>query len=121
MQETQGDKRFVSVVRPTTTVAYISIEELTKSRVSLNHNTPKLPPRPTRFLLSIPTKRRATQTSQDFTIILGSSRVIPSYLGDRIPKSNKCNKVVRERMRCPCLKVAHSRKLESSLKNKKQY
>jgi hypothetical protein len=67
---------------------------LTKSRVSFNPNPPKLPPRSTQFSLSIPTKRRVIQTSQDFTKILGSSRATPSHLGDWIPKSNKRNEVV---------------------------
>jgi hypothetical protein len=56
------DTKFVSVVQPTTNVAYVSVEDLTKDQVSFNHNPPKLPPRPTRYLLSISTKRRAIQT-----------------------------------------------------------
>jgi hypothetical protein len=76
------DTRFVPEVQPITKVAYVSIEELTKSWVSFNPNPPKLPPRPTRFLLSNPMKRRAIQTSRDFTTILGSSRTTPSHLGD---------------------------------------
>jgi hypothetical protein len=67
------DTRFVPEVLLTTNVAYVSVEELTKSQVSFNHNPRKLSPRLTRFLLSNPTKRRAIQTSQDFTTILGSS------------------------------------------------
>jgi hypothetical protein len=55
---------------------------------------PKLPPMPTRFLLSIPMKRRAIQTSRDFTTILGSSRTTPSHLGDGIPKNNKLKEVI---------------------------
>jgi hypothetical protein len=39
-------------------------------------------------------KRRAMQTSRDFTTILGSSRATPSHLGDWIPKSNKRNEVI---------------------------
>jgi hypothetical protein len=31
MQETQGDTKFVPEVQPTTKVAYVSVEELTKS------------------------------------------------------------------------------------------
>jgi hypothetical protein len=76
------DTRFILEVRPTTKVAYISVEVLTKSRVSFNPNPPKLPPRSTRFSLSIPMKRRAIQTSRDFTTILGSSQATPSRLGD---------------------------------------
>jgi hypothetical protein len=76
------DTRFVPEVWPTTKVAYVSVEVLTKSQVSFNPNPPKLPPRPTRCSLSIPTKRRAIQTSQDSITILGSSRVTPSHLGD---------------------------------------
>jgi hypothetical protein len=53
-----------------------------------------VPPRPTRFLLSNPTRRRAIQTSWDFTTILESSWATPSLLGDWIPKSNKHNDVV---------------------------
>jgi hypothetical protein len=82
MQETQGDTRFVPKVQPTTKVAYIFVEELTKSWVSLNHSPPKLPPRSTWFSLSIPMKRRAIQTSPDFTTTLGSSWATPSRLGD---------------------------------------
>jgi hypothetical protein len=82
MQETEGDTRFIPEVWPTTKVAYDSIEELTKSRVSFNHNPPKLPSRSIRFLLSNPMKRGVIQTSQGFTTIIGSSRVTPSYLGD---------------------------------------
>jgi hypothetical protein len=47
--------------------------------------------------LSIPTKKRAIQTFQDSTIILGSSRTTPSRLGDWILKSNKHNWDHRER------------------------
>jgi hypothetical protein len=77
-----GGIRFVSEVWLTTKIEYVSIEELTKGRVSFNPNPPKLPSRPTRFLLSIPTKRRTIQTSQNFTTILGSSWVTPSHVGD---------------------------------------
>jgi hypothetical protein len=63
MQETQGDTKFVPKVQPTKKVAYVSVEELTKSQVSFNPNPPKLPLRPTRCSLSIPMKRRAIQTS----------------------------------------------------------
>jgi hypothetical protein len=94
MQETQGDTRFVPKVCPTTKVAYVSIEVLTKSRVSINPNPPKLPLRSTQFSLSIPMKRRTKQTFQDFITIIGSSRVTPSRLGDWISKSNKCNEVI---------------------------
>jgi hypothetical protein len=66
------DTRFVLEVQPTTMVAYVSVEVLTKSRISFNPNPPKLLPRTTRFSLLIPTKRRAIQTSRDFTTILGS-------------------------------------------------
>jgi hypothetical protein len=59
----RGDTRFVLEVRSTTKVVYVSVEELTKSQVSFNHNPPKLPPMPTQFSLSIPTKRRLIQTS----------------------------------------------------------
>jgi hypothetical protein len=76
------DTIFVPEVQPTIKVAYVSVEELTKSQISFNPNPPKLPPRPTRTLLSNPTKRRAIQTSQNFTTILGSSRTTPSRLGD---------------------------------------
>jgi hypothetical protein len=62
MQETQGDTRFVPEVRSATKVAYVSVE-LTKNQVSFNPNPPKLPPKSTRFSLSILTKRRAIQTS----------------------------------------------------------
>jgi hypothetical protein len=89
------DTRFILEVRPTTKVAYISVEVLTKSRVSFNPNPPKLPPRSTRFSLSIPMKRRAIQTSRDFTTILGSSQATPSRLGDWIPKINKHNEVIK--------------------------
>jgi hypothetical protein len=82
MQETQGETRFVPKVRPTTKVAYVSIEELTKIRVSFNPNPPKLPLRPTRLLLSNPMKSGAIQTSRDFTTMLGSFRATPSRLGD---------------------------------------
>jgi hypothetical protein len=37
------DTRFIPEVRPTTKVAYISVEELTKSRIFFNPNPPKLP------------------------------------------------------------------------------
>jgi hypothetical protein len=74
MQEAQGHTQFVPEVRPTTKDAYVSIEELTKSRVSLNINPPKMSQRPTWLSLSIPTKRRAIETSRGFTTILGSSR-----------------------------------------------
>jgi hypothetical protein len=47
LQEAQGDTRFVPKVRPTTNVAYISIEEITKGWVSFNPYPPKLAPRPT--------------------------------------------------------------------------
>jgi hypothetical protein len=76
------DTRFVLEVRPTRKVAYVSLEVLKKRRVSFNPIPPKLPPRSTRFSLSIPMKRRAIQTSWDFTTILGSSRATPSHLGD---------------------------------------
>jgi hypothetical protein len=76
------DTRFILKVQPIIKVAYVSAEELTKSRVSFNHNPPKLPPRPTRFSLSIPMKRRVIQTSRDFPTIIGSSRATPSHLGD---------------------------------------
>jgi hypothetical protein len=94
MQEAQGDTRFVPEVLPTTKVAYVSIEVLTKSRVSFNPNPPKLPPRLTLFSLSNPTKRRTIQTSWDITTILGSSRATLSHLWDWIPKSNKRNEDV---------------------------
>jgi hypothetical protein len=94
MQETQGNIRFVPEVQPTTKVAHVSVEVLTKSQVSFNPNPPKLPPRSTQFSLSIPTKRRAIQTSQDFTTIHRCSWVTPSHLGDWIPKSNKRNEVI---------------------------
>jgi hypothetical protein len=94
MQEIQGDTRFVPEVRSITKVAYVSIEVLTKSQVSFNPIPPKLPPRSIRFSLSIPMKRRAIQTFQDFTTILGSSRETPSHLGDWIAKSNKRNEVI---------------------------
>jgi hypothetical protein len=58
MQEIQGDTRFVPEVQPIIKVAYVSIEVITKSRVSFNPIPPKLPPRSIRFSLSIPTKRR---------------------------------------------------------------
>jgi hypothetical protein len=76
------DTRFVREIQPTTKVAYVSVEVLIKSRVSLNPNPPKLPPRSNRFSLSISTKRRAIQTFQDFTTILRSSWATPSRLGD---------------------------------------
>jgi hypothetical protein len=95
MQEIQGDTRFVPKVQPTTKVACVSVKVLTKSQVSFNHNPPKLPPRSTRFSLSITTKRRAIQTSWDFTTILGSSRATPNRLGDWIPKTNNRNEVVK--------------------------
>jgi hypothetical protein len=43
MQETKGDTRFILKVRPTTKVAYVSIEVLTKSRINriLNINPHK--------------------------------------------------------------------------------
>jgi hypothetical protein len=94
MQETRADTRYVPEVQPTTKVAYVSVEELTKSRVSSNPNPPKLPPRSTRFSLSIPIKIMAIQTFWDFIIILGSSRMTPIRLGDWIPKSNKRNEVI---------------------------
>jgi hypothetical protein len=81
MQETQGDTRFVLEVWPPIKDAYIFVEELTKSQVSFNPNPPKLPQRSTQFSLSIQTKRKAIQTSQDFTTIHGSSRATPSRLG----------------------------------------
>jgi hypothetical protein len=74
MQEAQGDTRFIPEVQPPTKDAYISIEELTKSRVSFNHNPPKMSQRPTWFSLSIPMKRRVIQISQGFTTILESSQ-----------------------------------------------
>jgi hypothetical protein len=61
------DTRFVPEVWPTTKFAYVSVEVLTKSRVSFNPNPPKW---------------RTIQTSQDVTTILGSSRVTLSHLGD---------------------------------------
>jgi hypothetical protein len=45
MQEV--DTRFISEVRSTTKVAYVSVEVLTKRRVSFNPNPLKLPPRST--------------------------------------------------------------------------
>jgi hypothetical protein len=74
MQEAQGDTRFVSENPPPIKDAYVSVEELTKSWVSFNPNPPKMSQRPTLFSLSIPMKRRAIQTSQGFTTILGSPR-----------------------------------------------
>jgi hypothetical protein len=59
MQEAQGDTRFVAKVWSPTKDAYVSVEELTKSRVSFNSNPPKMSQRPTWFSLSIPMKRRA--------------------------------------------------------------
>jgi hypothetical protein len=114
LQETQGDHtRFVPKVRPTTKVAYVSIEELTKSRGSFNHNPPKLPPRLTRCSLSIPMKRRAIQTSQYSTAILESSQVTPSHLEDSIPKSNKHDEIVEGEGEVLLLEsVAHSRERE---------
>jgi hypothetical protein len=56
------DTRFISEVQPTINVAYVSVEDLTKGQVSFNPNPPKLPPRPTRYLLSISMKRRIIQT-----------------------------------------------------------
>jgi hypothetical protein len=47
MQEAQVDTRFVPEVQPATKDAYISVEELTKSRVSFNHNPPKMSQRQT--------------------------------------------------------------------------
>jgi hypothetical protein len=82
LQETQGDTKFVPEVQPTTKVVYVSVEGLTKSRISFNHNPPKLPSRPARCSLSILMKRRVIQTSRYSTITLGSSRATPSYLGD---------------------------------------
>jgi hypothetical protein len=97
MQQAQGDTRFVLKVWSTKKVTYVSIKMLTKSQISFNPNPPKLPPRLTWFSLSIPTKRRAIQTSRDFTIILGSSWTTPNRLGDSILKSNKCTRGRRGR------------------------
>jgi hypothetical protein len=110
------DTRFIPEVQPTTKVAYVFVEVLTKNRVSFNPNPSKLPPRLTRCLLSIPTKRRAIQTFWDSTTILGSSWVTPSHLGN-----NKHNEVVEGEGEVLLLEsVAHSRELKSSLKNKNQ-
>jgi hypothetical protein len=115
------DTWFVPEVQPTTKVAYAFVEVLTKSRVSFNPNPSKLPPRLTRCLLSIPTKRRVIQTFWDSTTILGSSWVTPSHLGDWTPMSNKHNEVVEGEGEVLLLEsVAHSRELKSSLKNKNQ-
>jgi hypothetical protein len=95
MQGTQGETGFVFEVRPTTKVAYVSVGVLTKNQVSFNPNPPKLPRRSTQFSLSIPMKRRPIQTFWDFTTILGSSRVTPSFLGEWIHKSNKHNEVIQ--------------------------
>jgi hypothetical protein len=115
------DTRFVPQVQPTTKVAYVFIEELTKSRLSFNPNPPKLLPRSSWFALSIPTKRRAIQTSQDSITILGSSQATPSHLEDWIARSNKHNEVIEGEGEVLLLEsVAHSSKLESSLKNKNQ-
>jgi hypothetical protein len=66
-------------------------------------------------------KRWAIETSQDSTTILGSSWVTPSRLGDWIPKSNKYNEVIGGESEVLLLEsMAHSRELESSLKNKNQ-
>jgi hypothetical protein len=115
------ETRYVPKVWPTTNVAYISVEVLTKSRVSFNPNPPKLPPRPTRCSLSIPMKRRTIQTSRDSTTILGSSRATPSHLGNWIPNSNKHNEVIDGDGEVLLLEsVGHSRELKSSLRNKNQ-
>jgi hypothetical protein len=47
MQEAQGETRFIPVVRPPTKNAYVSVEELIKSRVSFHPNLPKMSQRPT--------------------------------------------------------------------------
>jgi hypothetical protein len=47
MQEAQGDTRFVPEVRSPTKDAYVSVEELTKSRIIFNRNPPKMLQRPT--------------------------------------------------------------------------
>jgi hypothetical protein len=121
MQEKQGDTRFIPEVQSTTKITYVSVEVLTKSRVSFNPNPLKLPPRPTRCSLSIPTKRRAIQTFRDSTTIVGSSRATPSYLGDWILKSNNHNEVIEGEGEVLLFEsVAHSRELKSSLKNKNQ-
>jgi hypothetical protein len=121
MQGIQRDIRFVSKVRPTTKVAYVSIEHLTKSYISFKPNPPKLPPKPIRCSLSIPTKSRTIQTSRDSTTIHMSSQAAPSRLGDWIVKSNKHNEVIEEEGEVFLLEsVAHSRELKSSLKNKNQ-
>jgi hypothetical protein len=115
------DTRFVPEVWPTTKIAYVTVEVLTKSRVCFNPNPPKLPQRPTWCSLSILTKRRVIQTSRDSTTILGSSRATPTHLGDRISKSNKHNEVIEGEGEVLLLElVAHSRELKSSLKNKNQ-
>jgi hypothetical protein len=90
------DTRFVPKVRPTIKVTYVSVEELIKNRVSFNPNPPKLPPRPIRCSLSIPTKRRTIQTFWDFTTILESSRTTTNHLEDWTPQRNKHNEVVEE-------------------------
>jgi hypothetical protein len=59
------DTKFVPEVQPTTKVAYVTVEELTKGQVSFNHNPPKLPSKPTRCSLSIPMKGRTIQISRD--------------------------------------------------------
>jgi hypothetical protein len=122
MQETQGDTIFVPKIRPTIKIAYVSIEVLTKSRVSFNPNPPKLPPRLTRCSLSIPTKGRTIQTSRNSTTILGSSQETPSHLGDWISKSNRCNKIIEGEGEVLLLEsVAHSKGAQIfSQKNKDQ-
>jgi hypothetical protein len=94
--------------------AYVSVEELTKSWISFNHNPPKMSQRPTWFSLSIPTKRRTIQTSRGFTTILGSSRATLAIYGIQSPRVTNATRSSRERVRCSCLKVAHSRELKSS-------
>jgi hypothetical protein len=62
----------------------------------------------------------AIQTPQGFTTILGSSRVTLAVLGIQSPRVTNTTRSSRERVRCSYLKVAHSRELKSSLKNKIQ-
>jgi hypothetical protein len=73
MQEAQGDTRFVSEVWPTIKVAYVSIEELTKSQVSFNPNPPKLPPRPNPMLTVNPHEEEGNTNILGLTTLLGSS------------------------------------------------
>jgi hypothetical protein len=102
MQETQ-DTRFISKIRPTTKVAYVSIEVLTKDQVSLDHKPPRMITNINfHSSLSNPHKGEENVNFSGLTTTMLAPRGHLVHLGDEFSRVTNTWRLL---VKCSCLKV----------------